>query len=147
MCAWLNNSGCKRNSVSISLRRRWHISHNRETSDRERFFFYIKFDSVEAQQWDRRDTAWYCVPTSSLFDSSTFTPQPNFTVQNPGCMMARCSLLNQWTRVDARPLTELTAHQYQRNTPMPACAWLIQLLLSLVCVPMEPRHVGSGARF
>lgn len=70
---------------------------------------------------------------------------PSLISQNPGCMMARRSPSNQWTRVDLGPLTEPTARQYQLNTP--ACAWLIRLLLSLMCVPMEPRRVGSWTRF
>lgn len=54
---------------------------------------------------------------------------------------------NQWTRVDPGPLTEPTAHRYQLSTLTPACAWLIWLLLSLMCVPVEPRRVGLRARF
>lgn len=92
------------------------------------------------------ERAWYRVSDSCLFGFSTLTPRSNFTVQNRGCMMARCSPLNQWTWLDPGPLTEPVAHRYRLNTPTPACAWLIWLLLSLSCVPMEPRHVGFASQ-
>lgn len=136
----------KGDGISTSLRQGWHISHNRETK-----ILLIVDNFLLYQVWQcwgaTGERAWYRVPTSCLFGFSTFTPRSNFTVQNPGCMMARCSPSNQWTRVDPGPLTEPTAHQYQLNTLTPACAWLIWLLLSLTRVPVEPRRVGSRARF
>lgn len=82
------------------------------------------------------EKARHRVSASCLCAFSTFTPRPNFTVRNPGCVIHRSPSI-QWTRVDPRLLTEPTVNQRRLGTLMPACAWLIRLLSSLMCVPME----------
>lgn len=93
----------KRSSISTSWRQRWHISYNRGTKILLIVDNISSLSSLTALRHGNetgeraRDTVFR---PHAYFVFSTFTPQSNFTVQNPGCTMARYRLLNQWTRVD-----------------------------------------------
>lgn len=66
--------------------------------------------------------------TSRLFDSSTFTPRPNFTVLQPGSVRTH------------EPLTFCGSLALRRR--LLACAWLMRLLPPPVSVRTEWRRVG-----
>lgn len=75
----------------------------------------------------------FSAPTSCLFDSSTFTPRPNFTVHNPGSV---------WTH---EPLTFCANGSLTSRRRLPACACLIWSLPPLVSVRARSRGASVFA--
>lgn len=90
---------------------------------------FIKFDSVQSG----RGNLPFSAPTSCLFDSSTFTPRPNFTVHNPGSV---------WTH---EPLTFCANGPLTSRRRLPACACLIWSLPPLVSVCARSRGASVFA--